>query len=171
MKIKSGHHYPTPFIFPKLYSKNNLEINATLSFDDTAKYDIGKDQTDINKLLGFGYNLHHLNSDRIGWRYVPSKDKIEFLLYSYNRKERVKKHICYVDINEEISINFSVQFKKNSRYVYSTIKTKDKTYKTKAKFHKPIMVLLYGLSLYFGGNIAAPHDINIYLKKLIKHDN
>lgn len=171
MKIKSGHHYPTPFIFPKLYSKNNLEINTTVSFDDTAKYDIGKDQTDINKLLGFGYNLHHLNSDRIGWRYVPSKDKIELLLYSYNRKERVKKHICYVDINEEISINFYVEFKKGFRYVYSKITTNEKIYYTKAKFHKPIIVLLYGLSLYFGGNIAAPHDINVYLKKLIKHDN
>ena len=139
-----------------------MEINTTVSFDDTAKYDIGKDQTDINKLLGFGYNLHHLNSDRIGWRYVPSKDKIEFLLYSYNRKERVKKHICYVGINEEISINFYVEFKKGFRYVYSKITTNKKIYYTKAKFHKPIMVLLYGLSLYFGGNIAAPHDINVY---------
>ena len=171
MKIKSGHHYPTPFIFPKLYSKNNLEINTTVSFDDTAKYDIGKDQTDINKLLGFGYNLHHLNSDRIGWRYVSSKDKIELLLYSYNRKERVKKHICYVDINEDVLINFYVEFKNGFRYVYSKITTNKKIYYTKAKFHKPIMVLLYGLSLYFGGNIAAPHDINVYLKKLIKHDN
>ena len=171
MKIKSGHHYPTPFIFPKLYSKNNLEINTTVSFDDTAKYDIGKDQTDINKLLGFGYNFHHLNSDRIGWRYVPSKDKIELLLYSYNRKERVKKHICYVDINEDVLINFYVEFKNGFRYVYSKITTNKKIYYTKAKFHKPIMVLLYGLSLYFGGNIAAPHDINVYLKKLIKHDN
>ena len=171
MKIKSGHHYPTPFIFPKLYSKNNLEINTTVSFDDTAKYDIGKDQTDINKLLGFGYNFHHLNSDRIGWRYVSSKDKIELLLYSYNRKERVKKHICYVDINEDVLINFYVEFKNGFRYVYSKITTNKKIYYTKAKFHKPIMVLLYGLSLYFGGNIAAPHDINVYLKKLIKHDN
>ena len=166
MKIKSGHHYPTPFIFPKLYSKNNLEINTTVSFDDTAKYDIGKDQTDINKLLGFGYNLHHLNSDRIGWRYVSSKDKIELLLYSYNRKERVKKHICYVDINEDVLINFYVEFKNGFRYVYSKITTNKKIYYTKAKFHKPIMVLLYGLSLYFGGNIAAPHDINVYLKKI-----
>lgn len=165
MKIKSGHHYPTPFIFPKLYSKNNLEINTTVSFDDTAKYDIGKDQTDINKLLGFGYNFHHLNSDRIGWRYVPSKDKIELLLYSYNRKERVKKHICYVDINEDVLINFYVEFKNGFRYVYSKITTNKKIYYTKAKFHKPIMVLLYGLSLYFGGNIAAPHDINVYFKK------
>lgn len=166
MKIKSGHHYPTPFTFPKLYSKNNLEINTTVSFDDTAKYDIGKDQTDINKLLGFGYNLHHLNSDRIGWRYVSSKDKIELLLYSYNRKERVKKHICYVDINEDVLINFYVEFKNGFRYVYSKITTNKKIYYTKAKFHKPIIVLLYGLSLYFGGNIAAPHDINIYLKKI-----
>ena len=156
MKIKSGHHYPTPFIFPKLYSKNNLEINTTVSFDDTAKYDIGKDQTDINKLLGFGYNLHHLNSDRIGWRYVPSKDKIELLLYSYNRKERVKKHICYVDINEEISINFSVQFKENSRYVYSTIKTKDKTYKTKAKFHKPTNIFTIWFEFIFWWKYCSP---------------
>ena len=164
MKIKKNHHYPTPFEFPKLFfNKNYLKAKKTICFDDSFKYDIDTDQTDINKMFGFSYGYHHHNSDRIGWRYTPNKNQVEILLYSYDQKKVIKKHITFVDLNDVIKIGLTVikdHYTKERNvivYLYQNNSFSHFNY----VFYCPSSVINYSLGWYFGGNRCAPHNIKI----------
>lgn len=172
MKIKKGWHYGLPFPFPKLLLTKSYVKNIAIKFDETARYDIDTDQTDINKLFGFSYGFHHTNSDRIGWRYVPTSDKIELLLYSYVDTLVYKRHLCFININDLYYIGLKVIPNKltKKRNIYTTIINMTtigtaveivQTNRFRFKFTAPWYALRYTLGLYFGGNRTAPHTIYI----------
>lgn len=162
MKIKRHHHYGTPFPFPHFtFFKHHHDISCNVSFDDTVRYNIGSDQSDINKLTGISYGMHHRDSDRIGWRYLIDRDMVEIVGYSYENGTRVAAtHLWYAHIGEELTVSISSDYKDNKRTVWYTCNTNtvSKTYDTHSHFFN------YTLGLYFGGDCTAPHDINVNVK-------
>lgn len=166
MKILKNKHYETPFPFPKFYFGDTImETTCKFTFTESCKYDIDKDQNDINKLFGFGYGYHHNISDRVGWRYDPELDQIELLTYIYNNKKRKSRHIAWVNIDDSVVITVKPQLdyrtgKLTTKFI---IKSNDcsieiMAYKQLSGFSKWFK---YSLGGYFGGNRKAPH--NIYL--------
>lgn len=135
-------------------------MSCDVSFGDNCRYDIGSDQSDINKLFGFSLGMHHENSLRVGWRYVPQKDLIEIVTYIYQNGVRLReKHLDWLNFGQKGE--YTIELTDDYYAVFSVGKSvivKDKI-ETKKKLY-----LSYPLSLYFGGNCTAPHDMNIDLK-------
>jgi len=162
--IYKDHHYARPFPWPKFTLKSQWSKTIKVRFSDLARYFIGTDQSDINKLFGISYGHHHTNSDRIGWRYDINKNMIEIMIYSYINKERQSQHLRHVSIGEEVIISISTSTSSDSRDVMFTCGNSklEKTYPISGWFHK----LKYTLGLYFGGNRTAPHDISIDITEI-----
>lgn len=142
----------------------NVSIGFSVLFDDNCKYDLGTiDQLDINKLIGISYGYHHTNSIRIGWRYNTATDKIELLPYIYTDGKRLPI--------DELPIILSIP---TGKMVYGMISQSNNKYKillyTKDTGHsvctfssgdKELNKIGYMLFPYFGGNMKAPHKMNI----------
>ena len=137
-------------------------LQFTARFDSTAIYDLNqKDGSDVNKLLGFSdcNSDHHENSARFGWRYY-SDGLVEILAYVYREGKRVVKPLGFARIDET--------------YVYSLVLGED-CYGFSFNDNPPVFVeragkckrgVYYMLFPYFGGNMAAPHEIRITIKEL-----
>ena len=83
MLFLKNFHYCLPYTFPWMWFRKRDSMNITMDvkFDDSIVYDLGEDQMDVNKLLGFAYGFHHINSDRIGFRYNIDMKKVELVYY------------------------------------------------------------------------------------------
>ncbi|MCQ2608766.1 MAG: hypothetical protein MJ197_08785 [Bacteroidales bacterium] len=158
--IKKGHHYATPLELVKKFLGIRCAVNrvvpATVVFSPNCRYDVGCDQSDINKLYGFSIGCrHHKNSARIGWRYVPKEDKIELVTYCYRNGVRLaEKHLQWCDFGLEykthiVSHDNRVVFLSKNNVIDEQMEVKG---------------ISYPLSLYFGGNCKAPNNMNVTLK-------
>lgn len=153
--IKEGRHSAFPPTLGLFIDKQS--ITKTVSFDDSCRYTLADgDQEDVNKLFGIGYFWsHHTDSARFGWRYNPSKDKIELLAYCYVNGERVINPITDLDFNKDYNLTLNINPNIYTFYLDNALKTG--VYKTHNKrFGFP-------LGPYFGGNKPAPHKITIKL--------
>lgn len=141
---------------------NKLEFEA--KFHPSCLYDLESvDNYDANKLFGFSADFHHhWNSARIGWRCTNGKD-IEVLTYTYVRKKRRNPEIlgvvrpgdtfrCKI-IKDPHAIHYHFQ---NENYKNSI--TEDTHYYT--------FLFKYLLYPYFGGNMTAPHNMQLDLKRI-----
>ena len=91
--IKKGNHYSSAFLF-KIYILFNgsKTFKFKINFSSDFRYNIGNNQLDTNKLVGIGFlPWHHVDSIRFGYRYNPTKDKVEIYGYSYVNKIRIIK--------------------------------------------------------------------------------
>ena len=152
--IKKGQHYSGSSVSFK--SSNTIECLGI--FTESCIYTIDSvNQCDINKLFGLSDALSHSDdSARFGWRYY--NDQIEILAYVRrgsnfyfkilgNVKPRDVERYRIEILNDVYRFTF-----KNS--VFDMPRT--------SKYTGP----RYALYPYFGGNITAPHDITIKLKKI-----
>jgi len=154
--IPKNKHYC--FHLPRFHF-NTKDIKLKFKFKSSCRYSItGSDSLDINKLSGLSFGLHHTNSFRIGWRYVPISDKIELLHYFYNNEQRYFKIIGFCNIDETTTIDIHLNRTCNSISTY--IKGDERfsyfDFEDVPKFG-------YYLFPYFGGNKLAPHKMNIEL--------
>lgn len=160
--IKKNQHYALPLQLLRKASQVSIvserKMSAIVSFDESCRYGIGKDQSDINKLFGFSLGMHHTNSIRVGWRWFC--DELQLCTYIYEKGVRLQeKVLCTCDFHKEYKIDvklwivdneyFACFFVDGSPVVSQKIATKVKKY------------VSYPLSLYFGGNCTAPHDMRI----------
>ena len=153
MIIKKGTH--KSWQCPELILNRDI-IRYIVRFDDSCRYNIGKDQGDINKLFGIGYfPHHHKNSVRIGWNYHPVTDKIRLYAYWYINGVRDWLYMDSVNIGD---------------YVYASIHINRGTHKIDIQGNRFVIVrkgsLGYLLGPYFGGNQTAPHNINLEITRL-----
>ena len=153
MIIKKGTH--KSWQWPELILNRDI-IRYIVRFDDSCRYNIGKDQGDINKLFGVGYfPHHHKNSVRIGWNYHPETDKIRLYAYWYINGVRDWLYMDSVNIGD---------------YVYASIHINRGTHKIDIQGKRFVIVrkgsLGYLLGPYFGGNQTAPHNINLEITRL-----
>jgi len=162
-KIKKGNHYS--FSIPCIHF-NKKSFSYLIEFTDSCKYDIGKNQYDINKLFGLSYGLHHNNSARFGWRWNPKKNSIDIISYVYINGERIKDNSKILITDVKLNVPFIISFKVENEYYSFTVFYNDKKYNKKIK-HGSLPFWGYKLNPYFGGKISSPHDIIIkysYLK-------
>ena len=91
-KIYRGMHYSLSFLnFKPVINKKHYYFRYNVKFYPSCRYNIGEDQSDINKLFGLSFGFHHNQSERIGWRYDRITDKIELLLYTYHIPKKGEK--------------------------------------------------------------------------------
>lgn len=170
-RVKQGQHRFSPIIFGVTFRKR---WKLAVSFDPSCKYDIGSDQTDINKIFGVGYvswksilfvaksiaqaiekkdlrlikKLHHYNSWRIGWWYDGYR--VQVMYYCYVKGERRSGNITKANIFELKEVNIELWSR--------AVNFRDTTIVCD---FKGIPIKLGG---YFGGNRTAPHTMEYYFK-------
>ena len=156
MIIRKNTH--APIRLPVLIMKPK-KLSFSVEFTASCKYSIGVEQLDINKLFGVGYfPSHHTNSVRFGWRYI-SGDEIEILAYWYHNRVRQWDVIGCVDIGKEYEFSL---IPGKSNHVLSVRSDGPPANKI---VNVPSFGPGYLLRPYFGGNMKAPHDIEIIIKK------
>jgi hypothetical protein len=147
--IKKGHHSSGTHAAP--FTANTLEFKAV--FNESAKYEIGANQSDINKLLGFSdcYTQHHENSARFGWNW---NDSLNIYAYCYCRGEVKNKYITSIKLNKIYHYRID---KFHNRYIFYLAG------KTVEMERNPEDGGGYLLFPYFGGQNSAPHNVTIKL--------
>lgn len=159
--IKKGMHYS--FVLPKIYwDKKNLSYD--ILFTESCTYNLcTADQYDINKLFGLSFGFHHNNSIRFGWRWNIETCCIDIFAYAYVNWIRNKETKIYsAKINQVNRYSIKVQPE-----IYElTITDLKFGYKTICEIkHGKLNKLGYALHPYFGGNMKAPHDMEIMFNK------
>ncbi len=156
--IAENEHYSTPRVFETLQS-NQLVFTAI--FDQSAVYDLGDPalQSSKNKLLGFSdcNSMHHENSARFAWQWF--NDQLEIYAYCYVNGTRVEKFVGVVALNAASSYRIELT-------------------STHYRFHlndEPVVEIerggtcdrgiYYMLWPYFGGELAAPHNVHIAIRQ------
>ncbi len=161
--IKKGKHRARPWRFGFWFSRKSF--SWVVKFTESCRYDLGNDdQSDTNKLIGFGYLPgHHKESARFGWRYRPNLKAIELLAYCYVNGRREIKGICLCEIGKEYYLELNALEKWYQFFVY--IPGELKPFGSAAIEHYHNKKFKYRLGTYFGGNQKAPHEIHIQLTK------
>lgn len=164
--IYKGMHYCLSFLNFKPYFNEIYDKTYKISFTESCRYDIGQDQSDINKLFGISYGMHHYQSDRIGWRYKHTEDGlkcIEVMLYSYECGIRRSFTIGRFNIGDVLPIRLKTIAYKGYRRIFVFIGGISFSMMLEHNNTK----WGYTLGNYFGGNRTAPHNIKIDISKVI----
>jgi hypothetical protein len=162
--IKQGAHYCDQ---SALAHVSGTSMNFVAKFDSTAIYPaVITDYNhayDVNKLWGFSEGLNNqYNSARIGWRWLNGQ--LQLFAYVYVKGTLLRDPVSYdppfikaVQIGSEINCSIAVS---GSKYVFTVdgvvVQTTRGT--TSSQYSG------YQQYPYFGGNLTAPHLINIYIK-------
>ncbi len=180
-KVKKGKKF---FWGPRLnfFTKNHREFHVRAFFMDDCKYQLNENYDQINKLTGQSYNLmpfydrdtkswkpgHHKNSVRFGWRCLDG-ERIEILAYVYIDKVRKDRVLLSIGTGEWVHLSF---IETEEYYTFNALSeegegriVKFKKNNTKKGFLGLFINRLYP---YFGGQMAAPHDMRLellYFKK------
>lgn len=158
-KIKKGKHrsgYRFWFTFSK-------KISYECKLKSSCIYNIESlDKFDVNKVFGFSTSKHHhQNSARLGWTSLNGNN-IQLWSYIYDNGQRVVGHIANVEANEKFKCTIIAE---KGRYKY-ILEKKDEIIEKDINViseHSKFKYLLYP---YFGGNLPAPHDIEIILRRI-----
>ncbi|MBI3220041.1 MAG: hypothetical protein HYZ44_11045 [Bacteroidetes bacterium] len=154
-----GDHYSWPRVSETLQSKT-MAFEAR--FNETAKYDF-KDlsiQSDKNKLMGFcdSNSLPHDNSARFAWQWF--NDRLEIYAYCYANGVRLEQFVGVVELNEYNHYEIEMA---DGQYIFRLNNLPAVTVK---RGNASGMGAYYKLWPYFGGHIAAPHDVIIDIKSI-----
>jgi hypothetical protein len=158
-KIRKGSHY-SGFRLAPFFGKTTSKYEVV--FTKSCIYQIeGPGQFDVNKLFGLSYGFHHENSARFGWRAVD--DLIEISLYCYKDGRRVIKEMTSIETEKP----YVFEICNTGSHYELTIESVTGPFRGYAIVSKPQTTKLgYKLFPYFGGNLPAPHDVEILMKKL-----
>ncbi len=151
--IPEGSHYSTHEFFTYV---SDDTLSFSFRFDESAIYDIGSDQSDINKLFGFAegsaQNIHTWSA-RFGWRWY--NDQLEILAYAYIDGVRESELLGTLEIGESGTGTITSE---DDRYIFTYEDATVVIPKT-TPFHSSKKFLSYP---YFGGNIAAQHEVTVW---------
>jgi len=142
-------------------------MNFVAKFDSSAIYPaVITDYNhayDVNKLWGFSEGINNqYNSARIGWRWL--NDELQLFAYVYVNGTLLRDPISYdppfiksVVIGSEINCRIAIA---GGSYIFTVDGVVVQTARgaTGGKYSG------YQQYPYFGGNLTAPHLINIYIK-------
>jgi hypothetical protein len=170
-------HYSLNFLNFKPYYNGHDNVNYIMTynvkFTDESKYDVGEDQSDINKLFGVSYGHHHNQSDRIGWRYNKKTDLIDLFLYSYENSKRIKTYLTSVTVGYYDTYIINLDVMENNGYRNTNVSIYKTLYGMTAKIFSLSYMYKhthtkygYSLGLYFGGNQKAPKTIKMDIEKI-----
>lgn len=164
------------------FGTNNKEFNIRVMFHGDCVYRLSENYDQINKLAGQSFRFlpfydkesnsikpgHQKDSVRFGWRCINGID-IEIMAYAYIDGVRKDRMMLSISAEEWVSLNFK---ETDSYYIFSAISesgeaaiVKFKKNRTKKGF---LGLFIHRLYPYFGGKIAAPHNMRIELKYVKK---
>lgn len=155
--IPKGSHYSNHDFFTYIRSDT---ISFRFRFDDSAVYDIGDDQSDINKLFGFAEgsaSAIHEWSARFGWRWYG--ERLEILAYAYVDGQRRSELLGVLESGES-GIGYITSEDDLYRFTFGSTTVeipKGRSYSDRTKY------LSYP---YFGGTTPAPHDVRVWVTVL-----
>ena len=156
--IKAGQQYCDQTVYKQT---DYNELKFIVKFDSTAVYQttFSNNQLDVNKLYGFSDNNsdHHQFSARFGWRW--SANALHLFAYTYNNGEMSYEELGTVSIGTEYTCSIKVTA---ANYIFSF----NEASKNMSRASSTATAVGYKLYPYFGGDEAAPHDINIWIKEL-----
>lgn len=150
-----------------LESQRTQSKSIRTYFLPNCAYQLMDNYDQVNKLYGFSEGFHHWNSARIGWRCTDGKF-IELVAYCYINGKRVIKPMLKCKTESWVFCNIQ---NKTNKYVFKALTSsqsitvsvdKDKKFSIYSLFK----LFTYRLFPYFGGKIAAPHNMGIYITKL-----
>jgi len=157
-RINEGGHKSSSEI--RTFDQPSLEF--LVRFDSSAMYDIGKNQSDINKLYGFNdcnqEIENHVHSARFGWRWFG--DSLELFSYVYVEGNLLKEKLKAIRFN--VAYQCKIQISDNS-YLFAI---DDEIVDTVPRGCNSLDVERRYLFPYFGGDEVAPHQITILIKDL-----
>jgi hypothetical protein len=158
MLIKKGKH--NGWSVPRVFLQT-AGVRVRVRFTESCRYDLGTDdQYDWNKLVGFSQGMHHENSARFCWRYSKASGLIELAAYRYADGTRLAKQIAEVEIGRWVTCEL-----RNGQTSYGFDIPELGVSQCFLK-GKGCRAWGYGLDLYFGGNMPAPHDVTVDFKRL-----
>lgn len=168
-KIKENAHSSKLYGFlPHVGFTLNEEIEFECKFDKNCLYKIDtSDKYDINKLYGFSTSyFHHIQSARVGWRCLDG-ESIEILTYCYDNSVRIPEVILGI-VKPEETFNCKIIVPKSTDNTHFTFifEHGNKSKVVMVKKEQKSWGFKYKLFPYFGGNLCAPHKMNIYIKEL-----
>ena len=156
-KVEKNKHkfWPRPLL--DRFANKSISFKAV--FRSNCIYNFGDidDQLDINKLYGLTSLKIHKNSARIGWR--PEGNVIRVFAYWYIAGVRGWKSLGHVQPNIENIFKVSI---KNNNYNFAF---------NDEELHIPITKKWYSIFTfksypYFGGNLKAPHAMDIEIRDI-----
>jgi hypothetical protein len=154
--IQRGQHYVSNNTYKPIETD---ELKFAVRFDSSAIYQTlaPVNQYDINKLYGFADNNtdHHQYSARFGWAW--NKGALRLYAYVYNGGKVMSKELGAISIDTAIVCSIKV---KGNTYVFSW-NDQEVVLPRLSTLPKAKGYLLYP---YFGGDEAAPHDVNVWIK-------
>jgi hypothetical protein len=162
--IKKGAHYCDQ---SALAHVSGTKMSFVAKFDSTVIYPaVITDYNhayDVNKLWGFSEGLNNqYNSARIGWRWLNGQ--LQLFAYVYVKGTLLRDPVSYdppfiksVQIGSEVNCSIAVS---GSKYIFTVDGVVVQTTRgaTSGTYSG------YQQYPYFGGNLTAPHLINIYIK-------
>lgn len=147
--IKKGRHRSV--WFPRFTFKRVLIGSFTLLGDFS--YDIGKKQTDSNKLIGLSNGIwHRYNSIRVGFRWNKVLKCIDIVGICYDKGKREIRVINRIQNNSE-KVSFLISIEKDKYIIRIGDKTEMFNNTSKWKF------IRYFLFPFFGGTESSPKDL------------
>jgi hypothetical protein len=156
--IQKGNQYCDGNVYKAVETS---EMKFVVKFDSTAIYQTQspENQYDINKLYGFSDNNmdHHQYSARFGWRW--SADALRLFAYIYNAGVVTSKELTSIAIGAETNCSIKVT-STNYLFTVNGVITQLPRMATTEKGKG------YQLYPYFGGDEAAPHQINIWIRNM-----
>lgn len=166
VRIKKNRHYRSNYILRPFRIGRTWERRYTVVFDDSARYELEDNKTQVNKLVGVGHLFHHFNSVRVGWRY--REGVVELFMYRYQNGQRTYFRLIDVKIGESVNVRIEYKTKGGkAEYLMQIGHIISHHEWTIEKWWQRIP-LLYECFPYFGGIVKAPHDINILINEIKK---
>lgn len=152
---KEGEHYSQPRIVQMLQS-DRLVFDAT--FNESAIYDFDDRalQTNKNKLMGFAdcNSQHHENSARFAWQWFDNR--LEIYAYCYVDGVRREEFVDVISIHERN--RFEIRLTRHEYVFFLNGLQKATITRSEKVCNRGVYYMLFP---YFGGSVAAPHDISI----------
>ena len=121
-----------------------------------------EDDADVNKLFGLSFGFHHKNSVRFGWN--NDGDNIAIYTYCYKQGERQIKKILSIPINSKHTFEINVF---ESYYEMKIFNNEGGLIGWENIERAKTINCGYKLFPNFEGNQPAPHDIKIWMKRII----
>jgi len=169
LTIEKGKHYDK-----KLFSTwpffGKKEFKKIVRFDKTCEYDLPDyHQSNVNKLFGasFGFFAGHVNSIRFGWFWNETDKMIDLVAYSYDNKTRNWDAQMTFPLVAQVALGQTVVCSINLTPTHYNLLVESDGVQighTVAVPHGDISSWGMTMSLYFGGEMPAPHEMHITME-------
>ena len=170
--IKKGKH----FSFPRKirpFRKRAKRVQWKVIFNNDCKYIIKNpdgttsvDQKDWNKLCGVFYNLYKTRKDAamVGWRFNPTKNRIEIAPYYHVGGGRDLFKISFMDVNPDDILILELDINYEAKIYYWTFTNGTKKVSHQMKFFHNRRRGGF-IQFYFGGNQKAPSKVSAQIEE------